>query len=246
MVKFYKTVLEENKDYTISYANNKKLNDLNTDVKPTVIIKGKGNFKGKDATTFFKIVKANMGTEGISVVAGDVLYKDKAGNWKTKVTAVDKDGKKLAAGTDYDKDILFKLKPEGDITIGEDVKLDPGTTVYVIVKAKEGSDYSGSVTGSYRIVNNDIGKLSASIEPKEFTGEEIKLKKSDITWKQGGKTVVLSEEDFDIIESTYRNNIKKGKATVVVRGKGEWGCTQTISFKIGSRGFKWWENHRLN
>lgn len=245
VVRFYQTVLVENRDYTVSYANNKKLNDLSTDVKPTVIINGKGSFKGKDATAFFKIVQADMATEGISVVAADVLYKDKAGNWKTKVEVVDKAGKKLAAGTDYDKDILFKTDPEGELVIGEDAKLDPGTTVYVIVKAKEGSDYSGSVTGSYRIVNKDIGKLSATIEPKEYTGEEIKLKKSDISWKQGGKPVTLSEEDFDIIESTYKNNINKGKATVVVRGKGEWGCTKTISFKIGTRGFIWWIKNRL-
>ena len=96
MVTFKGVLLSEGTDYTLSYSNNKKLNDLNGNDKPTVKVKGKGYFTGTDATTFFKIVQADMTAEGISVDANDVLYKDKSGNWKTKVSVVDKDGKKLS------------------------------------------------------------------------------------------------------------------------------------------------------
>lgn len=175
------------------------------------------------------------------MAAKDVVYKDKAGNWKTKVEVVDKDGKKLKAGKDYDKDIRFTYDAAGENAIQKDAKLDLGTTVYVMVKAKEGSAYTGSVTGTYRIVKNDISKLSASIEPKIYTGEEVRLEKKDITWKRRGKPLSLSEENYEIIESTYKNNINKGKATVTVRGKGDdWGGIKTLTFRIGSRGFFWW------
>ena len=119
--------------------------------------------------------------------------------------------------------------------------------VYVTVKAKEGGAYSGFVAGTYRIIKNDIGKLSASIEPKTYTGEEIKLLKTDIIWKQGGKPVSLPEEDFEIIESTYKNNINKGKATVIVHGTGDdWGGFKTLTFTIGPKGFVWWIRNLLN
>jgi hypothetical protein len=246
VVMFKGVPLNEGTDYTLAYSNNKKLNDLSGRDKPTVKVSGKGNFKGTDATTFFKIVQADMATEGISVDANDVLYKDKVGNWKAKVTVVDKDGKKLSAGKDYDKDIRFTSDAAGENVIPEDAKLDAGTVIYVTVKAKEGSEYTGSVTGTYRIVKNDIGKLGATIGPKTYTGEEIKLTKTDITWLQNGKPVNLPEDDFEIIEATYKNNINKGKATVEVRGTGNWGGRKKLVFTIGQRGIVWWIRDLLN
>lgn len=247
VVKFGEDILKENMDYTLAYSNNTRLSPSDGRNEPVVKVKGKGNFKGMDATTFFKIVQADMEKEGISLTADDVLYKDKAGNWKTKVTVVDKDGKKLTAGTDYDKDIRFTSDAAGENVIPADAKLDIGSIIYVTVKAKEGGAYSGSVAGTYRIIKNDIGKLSASIEPKTYTGEEIKLLKTDIIWKQGGKPVILPEEDFEIIESTYKNNINKGKATVIVHGMGDdWGGFKTLTFTIGSKGIVWWIRNLLN
>ena len=47
-------------------------------------------------------------------------------------------------------------------------------------------------------------------------------------------------KDFEIVEGSYRNNLKKGTASVTLRGLGEYGGTKTIKFKIGVRGFFWW------
>ena len=42
-------LLNENKDYTISYKNNTKANDASVaKTAPTIIVKGKGNYSGKD------------------------------------------------------------------------------------------------------------------------------------------------------------------------------------------------------
>ncbi len=247
VVMFKGVPLNEGTDYTLAYSNNKKLNDLSGRDKPTVKVSGKGSFTGTDATTFFKIVQADMEEEGISVTANDVVYKDKAGNWMTKVTVVDRDGRKLTAGKDYDKDIRFTSDAAGENPIPKDAKLDPGTVVYVTVKAKEGSAYTGSVTGTYRIIKNDISKLSASIGPKTYTGEEVRLEKKDIIWKQGSSPVDLPEENYEIVESSYKNNVNKGKTAVTVRGTGdEWGGSKTLTFTIGPRGFLWWWRNLMN
>ena len=37
----------------------------------------------------------------------------------------------------------------------------------------------------------------------------------------------------------YSNNTKKGTATVTIRGKGQYGGSRTVKFKITSRIFKW-------
>ena len=37
----------------------------------------------------------------------------------------------------------------------------------------------------------------------------------------------------------YSNNTKKGTANVTARGKGQYGGSKTVKFKITSRIFKW-------
>jgi len=47
----------------------------------------------------------------------------------------------------------------------------------------------------------------------------------------------LTESEFEIVSCT--NNIKKGNATITIKGKGNYGGTKTIRFKIKSKGFSW-------
>ena len=49
--------------------------------------------------------------------------------------------------------------------------------------------------------------------------------------------MILTEEDFEIIESTYKNNINKGKTTVEIHGTGEWGGRKTLVFSISAECF---------
>jgi hypothetical protein len=41
---------------------------------------------------------------------------------------------------------------------------------------------------------------------------------------------VLTSNDYDIVG--YSNNVNLGTATVVIRGKGEYGGTKNVTFKI--------------
>ncbi|MBP5385263.1 MAG: hypothetical protein J6Y57_09870, partial [Lachnospiraceae bacterium] len=184
---------------------------------------------------------ANINT--CKVAVDDVIYKDQDGNWKPKkVTVLGTDGKVLRAGKDYEI-TKYTRDAAGKKAIEADAKLNAGTPVYVWVEAK-GANYTGTVIGTYRIAKQDIGKLSASLDPKAYTGKEVKLSIGDIRWKSGGK--VVNDVTFDFIESTYTNNVNKGKATVVVKGTGNYGGTKTITFTIGSKGILWWWRNLFN
>lgn len=54
------------------------------------------------------------------------------------------------------------------------------------------------------------------------------------------KKVPLAADDYEIV--SYSNNVKKGTATVIIKGVGNYGGTKKITFKIKSKkvGFLWW------
>ncbi|MCR5589958.1 MAG: leucine-rich repeat domain-containing protein [Lachnospiraceae bacterium] len=241
-ITFNGTTLKEGQDYTVKISNNSAITTASTTSRPTVTVTGKGNFAGK-ADKLFKIVPANL--NNCQVVANAVVYKEKEGNWKTKkITVLGPDGKALKAGKDYDdKNIRYTKDEAGLNVIGDKETLGAGDTVYLTVQSKE-STYTGSVTGSYTIAAQDIGKLTASLDPKTYTGKAVKLSQSDISWKSGGKAV--NDVTFDFIESSYTNNVNKGKATVLVRGTGNYGGTKTITFTIGAKGILWWWRNLFN
>ncbi len=126
--------------------------------------------------------------------------------------------------------------------MGQEDKVSAGTEIEVTVSGK--GNYTGTATGTYRIVAQDISKLTATLDPKAYTGKAVKLNKGDIKWKSGGKFV--NDVTFDFDEDSYKNNVNKGKATVVVRGKGNYGGTKTITFTIGSKGIFWWWRNLFN
>ena len=238
-VKFNGTPLTEGIDYTLSYTNNKAIADSTDSKVPTVKVTGKGNFKGTNDNlkTTFSIKAANMSATGAGfrVIAGDVIYSDKEGNWiQKKISVVDPDGKVLTAGTDYIEDLVFY---DGNRLLNPEDKLNAGKTI--TVKAKGKGNYIGTATGTYRIAKQDISKLTVNAPSKNYTGKPVILTPSDLIWKAKGKKVYDVEIEID--ESSYKNNLKKGKATVVVRGTGENYCgSKTITFGIGVRKILWW------
>lgn len=56
-------------------------------------------------------------------------------------------------------------------------------------------------------------------------------------------TKLVHGTDYIIDESTYTNNTKKGKATVILRGTGKnFGGERKVTFTIGSKLLIWWKN----
>ena len=242
---FNKTKLKKDRDYSLSYKNNEAVNSgISPDTAPVVVVKGKGNFKGTLSISF-AITSQDMSK--LILTASDKEYKNRANIFATNITVTDTNGKTLSAGQDYDKGSIVytyanAVKLENGISkkagaVVEKTDIIPvGTKIQVSVTAKAGGYYTGTAKGIYRIIKSDIKKAKVSIPVQTYTGEAIVPKKSDIMVTVGGTK--LTESEFEIVGCT--NNVKKGNATITLKGKGNYGGTKTVRFKIQSKGFLWW------
>lgn len=221
------TVLKSKTDYTIKYKDNK------TPGTPmTCEIKGKGSYAGYEKTVTLMVTKADIGNCTISIP--DKPYSDKPDKWKSTITIRDVNGKKLAAKTDYDADFTFSHTQESS----------PQADTVVTVTVTGVGCYEETITGTYRIFSRNISTLKVVIDPQEYTGKEIKLKKSDIhiyataTDQKKGQELPWKDSCFEILESEYKNNMNAGTAKVTLRGMGEYGGTKTYSFKIEKKKYQ--------
>ena len=256
-IMFGNTVLKEKVDYTLSYKNNSNVEDDNNipDKKaPEVRITGKGNFKGK-LTKNYSIVRPEPVV--LTMTLADKVFKEKANIYKSTPKIVDSNNKALKANTDYDKNIIYTYKedtPVKEVIKGKEVKevvrlageevgkkdiITAKTWIHVTVKTK--GKYKGIVEGDYRIIPENISKAKVTYPNKFiYTGEKIVLNESNTKVKIKNVELILGK-DYEILEKTYQNNIKKGTAKVTIQGIGNYGGTKTISFKIQTKKFEWAE-----
>ena len=235
--------LKEGRDYSLSYKNIAKVNDGSDQKKlPTVVIKGKGNFKGSIEKTY-QIAAEDLGN--MTLTAKDIVWKNKAGIFKTRVVIKDQTGKTLNAGKDYETKLAYTyendtaLKEDVIRRAGEEVQakdiLPAGTIIRVTASAKKGGGYQGTVSGTYRITSSDINKAVVKIPAQVYTGKAVKVDNvMQIT--MNGKP--LSTDNYEIV--SYSNNRNKGTASVTIKGKNDCGGIRTVKFKIKSKGFLWW------
>lgn len=237
-------ILEEGVDYKLSYLNNKALNDgTNTSKLPTIKIVGKGNFKGTRQKETFTITGSDISK--LSITASDKVYKKKSGNFSTSVVITDTDGKKLKAGTDYEK--AYKYYYYESVQLDDGTQRDAGTEVSskdivpigavleVVVTGKGlyagNGEKPATISGLYRIVGADIAKASVKVNKQYYTGKEVCPDKSQIVITLNG--TVLRAQDYEIV--SYTNNINKGKAKITVKGVGNYGGSKTVNFVIANK-----------
>lgn len=247
-------ILTEGQDYTLSYRNHTAVNDgSRADKQPTVIVKGKGNFSGiYGAVLNYRINPQELGQ--LSITAQDKTYQNRKNIYATKVTVTDLNGKILRAGTDYEKAFIYTYEDETVVTdtaddravtraagelVGKNDMIPAGTKLNVRIETKAGSNYTGSLVGEYRITQAAISTASVSIPKQTYTGQPIILDKSQITVRIKG--TVVKEDQYEIVQSSYKNNVKKGNASVTIRGVGNYGGTKTVKFAIKAKGFVWWK-----
>ena len=250
--------LVEGKDYILSFKNNTVVNEAFADLKkiPTVTITGKGNFTGKNEK-LFGITTGSL--EHAVFVADDVVFKNKAGNFVTKLTVTDTSGKALAANTDYDKNVsyyyvdipggtavtdkmgsavsIIKYNPENpnpnEATVADAKNhiVPAGTTMIAVITGR--NNFSGSEkTAEYRIVRNAISSVSLKIKDQIYTGRQINIGYDDIISIKAGK-YNLVPGDYTI-DNCY-NNIEKGTGKIVLHGQGNYGGSKIVTFKIVNR-----------
>lgn len=220
-------VLQEGKDYTLSYSNNKTAG-----TNATVTVKGKGNFKGK-LSRQFAVTRQDI--SNLQVVAADKKYRNKANSYRTSVKVIDVNGKALAAGKDYDKEMYYSYvdgPKQGEQVLPTDI-IPEGTNLRVEVRVSKPKNYVGTAYGVFRIVRADISKAKVKVDPQEYTGRKKKPGKDQIHVTLDG--VTLGDGDYEIVG--YQNNVNQGTAKVTIKGVGSYGGTKTANFKIRKRGF---------
>lgn len=232
VVKLDDKVLTEGTDYTLSYAGNTSVK-VKSGKTPTVTITGKKNFTGSRKLTF-TIQAQNL--SNVKITAADKVASSKAGNFYSTPVLTDANGKKLKAGTDYKTTYVYKDAVGNILT--KKSKPTAGTIITVTVTGK--GNYQGTAATTYRMIKR--GKLLSDAKVTfarkfYYTGERIVLSKDDLVVKMGKTT--LTADQYEIISSSYKNNLKSGTAKVTIRGKGEYGGTKTISFQINRQKLSW-------
>lgn len=226
--------LKKGSDYTLSYRNNKQTDGG----EAVVVIKGKKNFKGSFSLTY-TIQKQDIGR--LSLTVSDTVYLNKKNAYKSKPKLVDLNGSVLKAGTDYEKAVTYQygedtilpngeLRHKGDV-IGDDIP-PAGTLVEVSVTAK--GNYAGTITGCYRVVKANISKAKVTVDAQTYTGGEILPDKGSLTVMLGKER--LSEDEYEIVEGSFKNNVNKGTASFAIRGTGDYGGTKVVKYKIKAKG----------
>lgn len=229
------TELKKGMDYVVSYQNNRLVTTDDTKKLPTIVIKGKGNFKGMLRKNF-QITKKSLDDEDepVTIVAPDVGFVKKAGKYISKPILTDVNGRILKAGIDYESKIVYSLK-DGTVLTDKSI-VDAETKLKLTVHGK--GAYSGTLETEYRITKSDFSKVKIKIIPQSYTGKEVLLDENDISVSAGG-TMLVYGKDYEIVENSYRNNINKGNAAVIIAGKGNYGGTKKVKFKITAKQFSW-------
>ncbi len=238
------TSLKLGTDFTISYKNNKKPASYSNAKAPSFTIKGKGNFKGAVTQTFTIESKALNDPESpVTISVPDIGFVDKAGKYISKPVLTDTDGTKLVSGKDYNNIVYTLRNSENQTILTKQDKPAVGTVIYVKVSGT-GAYAGGELETSYQIMPMDFSKAKITIKPQEYTGNAVALNKEAFQSVKVGNTDITSQysTSYEIIAGSYRNNVKKGTASVSIRGIGNYGGTKTIKFKITSKkfgGFLW-------
>ncbi len=222
------TELELNKDYTVSYKNNKNVSTEGKPV-PQITVKGKGNYTGTESVYFRIVPKALTDTD----ITADNITVAYSGRTVKSAPVVYRDGKKLKKNTDYT--VTYPQTGTG--------AYQTAGTYPVKITGKGG--YSGTVT-VYETITQKIlmSKVTIAKIPNQAYRNDLVDQENGIgIMPAEGLKVTYKGQALD--ESTdggatgdyvvsYRNNTAVGTATATVtavEGSGYAG-SKSITYKI--------------
>ena len=239
-VNYKGALLEENKDYTLTYSANKAVSTATSKAK--VKITGKGAFTGKIENIAFDVTQVDLADlpADISLTAPDAVYTNKAGKYMTVPVL---DGTKL---TSKNYDLKYFVWENNDWALKDkQYKASTGDRVKIEITPKSAAalkTYTGTGSVEYKVVQANISKAKVTIKAQEYTGKAITLGKSDFSSVKVGNDKLVLGNDFEIVEGSYTNNINKGTASVTIKGIGNYTGEKKVTFKITSRFMTWWWN----
>ena len=258
-VKFDNKVLQKGRDYTVTYKNNVNVwtneladkSDLPKDKNPSLKITGKGNYTGSTAEYTFEISPKSINDHGM-IVKAEAVEENKP----YKITI--KDGTKtLSLNKHYDVTKIVRKAESGDIVVypnesgvkSNSVKLEAGT-YYAELQGVEKNGYTGTRTEDFRVVDKDhlISNTKIKvISNKVYTGGEVTLSTTSDNAELTVESKITSDgQNGRLAEGTHytvsysdengnKTNIKTGKVTVTITGKGDYAGTKKVSFSIKKR-----------
>lgn len=216
-----KSTLVEGKDYALSYKNNKQTGTA------AITIKGLGNYAGS-LTMPFQITAKELTSPDLAIRVPNVAYSGKPNQYQSNSVLTDSDGGILVKNKDY----TIEGYCVGTKKLDKGSNPMEGTAITVTLKGTGG--YTGTVKATYTLKGTSLSKAVIKIAPQAYTGNHVMIKASDITSatiKDGkAKKTLKLGTDFEI--AAYRNNIKKGTATVIFKGIGDYAGEKKVQFKI--------------
>lgn len=220
--------LVRDKDYTLSYTNNTHI--TSNGKKAYISITGKGNFAGKlTKAVEMQIVPKSFQSEDITIEVPDQKYSSNKKDYKP-TSVVSDNGGKLVKGKDYT--ITYEANTRQDIG-----SIKPEGHVARVIITVTSPDYADGTENDKRVVEFKIIEKMIStakvevLHPQYFSQGGTKPDKSDLRVTYQGAS--LSKEDYEIV--SYAENMKKGKATLVIQGRRQYGGTKKVTFTIKPR-----------
>lgn len=260
--------LQNGKDYTISYSNNKAAANATDAIAPTMTIKGKGNYKGTLSPISFTITKETLDDAEILKTITPIAYQSKkSSDYAYKPSVKLKQGKSvLSASSDYE--ITYEKNTQADYeSYLQKLKNNTASEAdipVVVIRPRDGSNYTvSSPSGEIRLplpiyqTKLTKGKLHVVIGDAVYSGTQTKPSvsvyysdDSKITAKAKGLTnekdilalgLIKLNPDTDYTLS-YGTNITSGtnKGSVTIRGTSPYyGGSVTVKFSIQKKPLSW-------
>ena len=226
----------QTEDFKVTYKNVSKVGTVEElgNKAATIVITGKGNFKG---TLEYKVdvIKGSVGQEKITYTP--VQYKNKAGNYKTKV----KVGKNLVLNKDYTLKYTYyenTVLADGTVKkagteIGENEVVPANTWVELIITAT-GNRVVGEVKKIYKVYSKSVTTAKVTLkQPLQYNPRDIYDISADNLIVKLSDGTVLNKEDYEISYSAYGTN-----CNITIIGKGNYDGTKTVKIKINKAKFK--------
>lgn len=210
-VKIGSDVLKLNTDYTVECINNIEPGIASMIIKA---VEGSDKYVGEKVINY-KIIGTPISKAKVTFDSSfdnkNIFYTGKT--IKPPVSLALKDGKKLIEGTDY--------------TISYQKNVNIGTAV-IIIEGK--GAYSGTVKKAFKIkpvvITNNSNIIAKTVgNAKKNTNGKYEI---EIAVYNNEKPLI---KDSDYIVS-FKNNTKKGTAKAIIKGKGNYTKSITVTFEI--------------
>lgn len=212
------TTLKKDKDYTVQYRNNINVGTMTA----TAVISGMGDYTGSVEKNF-TINKKDLSDPTIKVTASDVTYAYGSNVSSPVITVTDTaSGKELTGGTyGTDYTISYPTRPT-----------EVGDNYSFTITAKADSNYTGTATGTYRVLPLDVSQsvqVTLAQTEYEYNGEAFK---PAVTAVVVNGITLETGKDYAV---DYKDNIDADdKAKVIVTFKGNYTGSVTSYFTITS------------